>query len=209
MKGMMPAQLTRLWRTAVDANVRYYQRVGRLSVEYLRAAAGLLHDLGAPLRGEPDTGTGPPGDAPARAAAAMVLEGEAGTTAPGVFLVDNALERQVTAPVVASDPVGEDGQPVAVALEFDPPEVTLGAGEQILVRVGARITDALEVGRTYRGALTVPGLTSAGIPFVVRRRPAGGSSGDAGPGTTGDAGTGISGDAGAGGSGDPDGSEQA
>jgi hypothetical protein len=41
----------------------------------------------------------------------------------------------------------------------------------MLVRVTAIIGEDLKADRSYRGELTIPGLTATPVPIVVRRRP--------------------------------------
>lgn len=163
-----------LWRRAVDANVRYVEAVARVTAEYIRALAAFTRDLSAPvpagsgapgsLRPEPETPTVP------TAPPAMVLEGEAGATALGVFLVENHLERAISTPVAASGFVADDGREVEPPLTFDPELVILDPGEQLLVQVSTTIGNDLERDVGYRGELTVPGLTGTSVPVVIRRR---------------------------------------
>jgi hypothetical protein len=163
-----------LWRRAVDANVRYVEAVSRVTVDYVRALAGVTRNLSAPVRAgsrapapprpEPETPTAP------TASPAMVLEGEAGATALGVFLVENHLERAISTPVAASGFIADDGREVVPPLTFDPELVILDPGEQLLVQVSTTIGDELERDVGYRGELTVPGLTGTSVPIVIRRR---------------------------------------
>ena len=168
-----------VWRRVVEANLRYYEALGRLSLDYVRSVAGAVGDLRGPRAGV--SATSPPrrpepasgaGEAPA--STAMVLEADAGASALGAFLVENLLEDRISAPVVASTFVGPTGHEVQPRLVFDPEVVTLEPGEQVLVRAVAAIDEDLEAGAAYRGEVSVPGLGSRGVSIVVRRRPADG-----------------------------------
>jgi hypothetical protein len=89
-----------------------------------------------------------------------------------VFLVENLLTEKVSAPVSASAVAAPDGREVAVPLAFDPEVVVLEPGEQILVRVAARVDDGLEADVSYRAEVAVPGVIGTRVPIVVRRRAA-------------------------------------
>jgi len=168
------SEVEELWRRAVDANVRYVEAVGRVTREYVRALAAVTRNLSAPIR----TGSGAPepprpGQEPLAARTtppALVLEGKAGATALGVFLVENHLERAISTPVAASGFVSDDGREVVPPLTFDPELVILDPGEQLLVQVSTTIGEDLEPDVGYRGELTVPGLTGTSVPIVLRRR---------------------------------------
>jgi hypothetical protein len=163
-----------VWRRVLQANLRYYEAVGRLSVDYVRAVAGAVGSLGAgipaaaaaatrqaaPSAPSPGAGT----DAPA-----LVLEAEAGESAEGAFVVENLLREGMSSPVVASAFASAEGHELRPTLAFEPEVVVLAAGEQVLVRVVASIDEALETGVGYRGEVTVPGLVSSGLSIVVRR----------------------------------------
>lgn len=163
-------RLEETFRRAIEANVRYYEALGQATADYVKALVDVLRDLPLTIR----AGTEPRPGAPPPSAArfpAMVLEAEAGGHALGVFLVENKLDRKVSAPIVASAFVAPDGREVHPVLGFDPEVVTLDPGEQILVRVTAAIDEQLESGVTYRGEVTVPGLSGSRVPLVVRCRP--------------------------------------
>jgi hypothetical protein len=160
------AELTRFWRRAFEENLRYYGAVGRLTQEYARAVAGTARDLAgsrtAPATAAPD---------PAPAAPTMALEAEAGSTAVGLFVVENRSPRRVAAAVelpVLADPEGRAAQ---VALAFEPETLDLGPGEQTLVQVSVAVDDGLREEVDYRGELHVPALPGTRVPIVVRRLP--------------------------------------
>jgi hypothetical protein len=165
-------------RRAFDANLQYYAAVGRITVEYWQALAKLVEDVRLPgvARASPDaprrqaaslTPTG--AVAEARPPAAIVLEAAAGGTAEGLFLVDNSLQEKVSAPVFASSFRADDGREVTPKLVFEPEVVTLGPGEQILVRAVATIDERLEPNVGYRGELSVPGVAGTRVAVVLRR----------------------------------------
>jgi hypothetical protein len=160
-------------RRALEANLKYYAALGRLTVDYLEALGSIARQVEIPARTLTfrQTPTAPAAAAPAPPAV-TVLEAEAGGTAIGVFLVENLLTEKVSAPVSASAVAAPDGREVALPLAFDPEVVVLEPGEQILVRVAARVDDGLEADVSYRAEVAVPGVIGTRVPIVVRRRAA-------------------------------------
>jgi hypothetical protein len=174
--------LEELYRRAVDLNLRYYASVAKLTVDYLRdlsSAVSSAQKTSADTSSQtastassatPKSATGQA--ATGAAPAIMVFEGEAGTSAVGVFLIGNSLAHEVTAPVTASPVIDEAGHTFNIAFSFDPAVINLRPGEQVLVRATALIDAGLEAGRRYRGELLIPELQGTRIPFIVRRRSA-------------------------------------
>ena len=166
--------LEQVWRRALEANARYYEALGQVTTDYLKALAGVLGDIKLPasLGGRAAAPVAPAQAAPppAPAPSAMVLEAPAGHTAVGAFMVQNRLSQRVAAPVVPSAFLDPSGMEVRPALAFEPDVVSLESGEQVLVRVTATIDDRLEPGVGYRGEVTVPGLSGDRIALVLRRR---------------------------------------
>ncbi len=65
---------------------------------------------------------------------------------------------------------GPDGRFAALDIRTSPESVKLAAGERAPVTLIADISDALVAGADYHGEINVPGLSSRGIPLIVRRR---------------------------------------
>jgi hypothetical protein len=162
-----------VWRRVLQANLRYYEALGRLSVDYVRAVTGAVASLGAGLPASAAAATRPapavPSPPAGTSAPALVLEAETGKSAEGAFIVENLLSEGMSSPVVASAFASPEGHELRPRLAFEPEVVVLDAGEQVLVRVVATIDEALETGVDYRGEVTVPGLVSRGLSIVVRR----------------------------------------
>lgn len=177
--------LEELWRRSLDLNVRYYGAVGRLTADYFKDLVSVVSELRAPQPAGgrvPATSSGHTAGARADSAATnpapsistagtMVLEGETGGRVLGVFLVENHLNRGISAKVAASPFIDASGRTVQPVLAFDPDLIVLGPGEQLLVRVVAVIDDTLEPEVRYVGQFIIPGLTGTRIPVVLRRRP--------------------------------------
>lgn len=154
----------------MEANTRYYEALGQVTVDYLKALVGVLGDVRLPTVGNArPAAPAQPAPQPEQPPAAMVLEAAAGKSAVGAFMVQNRLSQQVTAPVIASaflDASGREAKPVLV---FEPDVVSLEPGEQVLVRVTAAVDERLDAGASYRGEITIPGLSGDRVPIVVRR----------------------------------------
>ena len=163
--------LEQLFRRAVDAQLEYYRSVGQLSVEFARAAFGVVRaDRATPTLRVPVT---PVVEAaqPALPAAAPVLalEAEEGSWAVGMFVVENSTGSRVSAPVELPVLADDEGRRVHGAVRFEPEVIALQPGEQTLVQIGVEVTRGLRRGVDYRGTVRVPGLTGTSIPVVVRR----------------------------------------
>jgi hypothetical protein len=162
----------------VDAYVDYWRAVGRLSVNYLRAVGSAATpapaapapeaSLAAAVRRRPVNAT-------------MVLEGKAGSTAVGMFVVENSGHERISGELAVPSLADAEGREMRATVAFEPAHVTLEPGEQTVVQASATIARSLKTGLDYRGEVRVPGLAGTSIPLVVRRLPAS-SSGRAGSG---------------------------
>lgn len=161
-----------LWRRAVDMNLRYYTAAGKLALDYMLDVVGAVTEIQGAQTATPDTAQPEPGaaSAPRAATPQMVLEAAAGEDAVGAFLVENSLSDGVEATVVAGTFIQESGKRAKAKFTFDPPSVKLQPGEQILVRVSARITQDMAVGARYYGEFLIPAIRGTRIPVVLRRR---------------------------------------
>jgi hypothetical protein len=167
-----PTSLESALRRAYDANVRYWETVGRATTDYVQTVSKLWAE--APLSwippARPAAGTASSGNAEAPQAAALLLEGAEGTGARAVVMLSNDLNREVEAAVVASALMGPGGETVGLKLRTDPEVVKLAPGSRVPVALMVDITDRLEEGADYRGEVNVPGLSPRGVPVIVRRR---------------------------------------
>jgi hypothetical protein len=175
----MPDQpgLEEMWRSAVAANLRYYEAWTRIASDWLRDLAGAGSVLQTPgaiaVRqvSEPTAAPGP-GPRPPSAAApgpALVLEAHAGEQATGAFLVENQLGRPVETPIVADEITGPGGAAQPASLEFEPTVVSLAPQERCVVRVRTAITEDFAPGSDYRTVIRGPDLPGTSIPLVLRR----------------------------------------
>ena len=156
-------------RRAMEANLRYYEALGRVTQDYWKAMFGIWRELPVRLGGAQNTAR-PQAASPPPAPATLVLEGDVGGDAQGVFMVENRLTRTVATTVVTSAFADHSGRAIRPTLRVVPGVVTLEPGGRTLVQLYAAVTDDLDPDVDYRGEVTVPGLSDHAIPVVLRRR---------------------------------------
>jgi hypothetical protein len=111
--------------------------------------------------------------------APILLEGEAGSRAFGLFVVENNLPQQISARVEVGPLIDPNGREIKAVLRFEPGVITLAPKEQVVAKVSARISRGLIAGVRYQGEIRVPGIAGARIPIVVRRKTASNSKASA------------------------------
>lgn len=182
----LPNQVEDVLRRSMDAYLRYYGAVGKLTMDYMKDLMATWSQVRLPSTLNVSPFTTAPAQPPTHQAApratepvahaapqsigVMVLESEAGGGAIGVFLVENHLGQAISARVAATGFFAPDGREIHPPLSFDPEAIELQPGEQLLVRVVAAIDESMEPDLRYQGEFTVPELTGTRIPVVLRRR---------------------------------------
>ena len=153
---------------AVRAVSGYYGRLGRIGLDLAAIVIPIdqLRDAAARLPAASPAPTVP-------TSPTLVVEADGDRPGLGAFLVENLTADPVSAPIHVSAFVDERGREVRPRLGLRPSTVSLGPGEQAVVRLVAKLDDALEPGVAYRGEITIPGVTERRIPVVLRRRLAG------------------------------------
>lgn len=173
-----PLNLAAAWKRLTEANLRYYSGYAKLAREYVDEVVASFQgarraSASGPIGAVPTEARARPAPAPAAPEPspppAMALEGRLGSRPAGAFVVENGLDRRVRTPLLASSFKGPAGAELSIPLTFEPAEIDLEAGDQVLVRVTAAIDDSLEHGVVYRGDVTVPGLPGTRVGLVVRR----------------------------------------
>lgn len=161
-------------KRAFDANVRYWETMGRATSDYVQAVTKLWAE--APLTWMPGWQK-PQATSPAASPAgatptvpAILLEARAGEEARAMLMISNDLARHVDADVVAAPLAGPEGN-ARVKVRTQPSRVSLAAGAQEAVTLMVNITEALQPGVDYRAEINVPGLAAQGVPVIVRRLP--------------------------------------
>ncbi len=152
---------------AVRAVGGYYGRLGRIGLEL--AAIVIPFDQLRDAAARHPAAPGPTVPTPPT----LVVEADGDRPGLGAFMVENLTADPVSAPIHVSAFVDDRGREVRPRLGLRPSTVTLGPGEQTVVRLAAKLDDALETGVAYRGEITIPGVSERRIPIVLRRRMAG------------------------------------
>lgn len=168
--------LTRVWARALDANLRYTALLSGLAVRSLELLLSTVSEIAPQItssRNEDQNGdraaSSSPATVPAPSPAAMVLEGTAGSSAMGLFVVENKLPQQVSTRVVVGPLIDPDGKEIPSVLRFEPGVITLAPGQQVIAKVSTHISRSLTAGVRYEGQISVPGIAGASIPIIVRR----------------------------------------
>jgi hypothetical protein len=170
------SSLSKALSRALDANLRCTGLATRLATTALESAFSVASEIGpkaASIRQAvtPRRAASPAVDSGQPRSAAILLEGDAGSTAVGFFVVENSLPHEITTRVEVSPLIAPGGRQIQSALRFDPGTISLAAGEQVVARVTAKISRRLVVGARYQGEILVPGVAGARIPIVLRRKP--------------------------------------
>jgi hypothetical protein len=172
--------LTRVLGHALDASLRWTSIVGELAIRTFDLLASGVSELGVQVvshqtqtqRQQLSSGTSlAPPSSPMLSPAAILLEGEAGTRAFGLFVVENNLPQQISTPVEVGPLVDPDGREIPSVLRFEPGIITLAPKQQVVAKVSADISRGLLAGVRYEAEMRVPGIPSARMPIIVRRKP--------------------------------------
>ena len=152
-------------RKAVALNLQTTTSVFGLAKDYVRALDGILRDSAESGTGNGETAPVATGPEPSRPAIELV--GRKGERVTGAFSLTNSS----AGPLTISPVIEAEGD--AARATLDPAVATVEPGGEAVVRVSVELTDVFEEGRTYSGAIAVPGLSSQTIPFRIRRIEAG------------------------------------
>lgn len=150
------SRVTDLIKGAVELNLRYTSTLLHLSKDYLKDANVVLKRETAPAP--------PPGE-PAPQRPPLLVVGRAGDVANAAFAINNPTDREINVHLVVQGELDERH------VRTDPARFTLKPGEGTIVRILATIDEKLPVDRDHVGSVVTPGLSSQGVPFIVRRLP--------------------------------------
>jgi hypothetical protein len=150
-----------------SAGLRYYARLGTLTLDLAQTLVPALGELRPTLRPTPVAAS----PQPAPQSQTIVIEAAAGRSGLGVFMVENTTAKSVSAPLGVSSFADPSGREAAPKVRFSPEVVALDPGDQVLVQVAATVDRTLEPGVRYQAEIAIPELSGMRIPLVVRRRP--------------------------------------
>ena len=152
------SRVTDLLKGAVELNLRYTSTLLHLSKDYLKDANDVLT---RPPAATPAATEG--GDAPSAGRPPLLIVGRAGETGNGAFAINNPGDREMNVHLVVQGELDER------VVRVDPARLVLKPGESAIVRILATIDEKLAADRDHVGSVVAPGLTSQGVPFIVRR----------------------------------------
>jgi hypothetical protein len=151
------SRVTDLLKSAVELNLRYTSTLLHLSKDYLKDANGVItREAAAPA-------PAPAPDAPPAQRPPLLVVGRSGELANGAFAINNPGEREIAVHLVLQGEVDERH------VRVEPSRLNLKPGEGAIVRILARIDEKLPLEQDLPGAVVAPGLSSQGVPFIVRR----------------------------------------
>jgi hypothetical protein len=154
------SRVSDLLKGALELNLRYTSTLLNLSKEYLRDANVVLTN-----------GTQPAPSERAEAATAadarppLLIVGRAGDTGNGAFAINNPRDHEMHVHLMVQGELDEG------VVSVDPAQLTLQPHASAIVRILAHIDDRLPVDRDHVGSIVAPGLSTQGVPFIVRRLP--------------------------------------
>jgi len=154
------SRISDLVKGALELNLRYSSTLLNLSKEYLRDAGVVLTNGTQPApseQAEAATASGP--------RAPLLIVGRAGDTGNGAFAINNPRDHDMHVHLLVQGELGE------AVVRVDPAQLTLQPRASAIVRILARIDDQLPVDRDHVGSVVAPGLSTQGVPFIVRRLP--------------------------------------
>ena len=150
------SRVTELLKSAVELNLRYTSTLLHLSKDYLKDANGVIAREVAPT-------PAPAPDPPPAQRPPLLVVGRSGEVANGAFAINNPGEREIAVHLVVQGEVDERH------VQVEPARLSLKPGEGAIVRILARIDEKLPLEQDLPGAVVAPGLSSQGVPFIVRR----------------------------------------
>lgn len=170
-------QIQKIMLRALDANIQYYTSLSRLAADCLDGLLGSIANISTQQKASSPSSTWRVTEnVPARpvkeesSAPTIVLEGETGSRALGMFVVENGLSHAVSASIYVSAFTDSSGREVRPQIKVEPSVIGLKPKEQILVRVLAGIDDSLLPLVDYKAEISVPDLPGTRVALVLRRR---------------------------------------
>jgi hypothetical protein len=150
------SRVTDLLKSAVELNLRYTSTLLHLSKDYLK-------DANVVLTRPPQPAPAPGDGEPSAARPPLLVVGRSGDLANAAFAINNPSDREMNVHLLVQGELDER------TVSLDPARLTLAPHAGAIVRILARIDDKLPADRDHVGSVVAPGLTSQGVPFIVRR----------------------------------------
>ena len=158
-----------MFKGAVALNLKYASTLVNLGKEYLEEVSKVVIAV-ASARTSAQTSaqalTQAPtaaGDAAPAVRPALLVLGRSGETGNAAFALNNPSDKTIGVQLVVQGDL-DDG----VAL-LEPAQFSLKPGEQTLVRILVAFDERLPADQDRVAQVVAPGLSSQGVPFIVRR----------------------------------------
>jgi hypothetical protein len=157
-------------RKSLQLHLQFVSAVGRVAADHIKQFIQVLEQERAGGATEPAGPAHASASAAAPSLPSLLLEGEAGASVAGVFMLENHLPAPVEAKTIASPLRNPAGEARILDFRFDPSSIVLQPGEKALIRVMVSISEDLAPDMPYIGLLSVPEIRGAAVPVEVRRR---------------------------------------
>ena len=162
-----------MFKGAVALNLKYASTLVNLGKEYLEEVSKVVIAV-ASAQTSAQTSAQAPALAPAQAPTAagdaapavrpaLLVLGRSGETGNAAFALNNPSDKTIGVQLVVQGDL-DDG----VAL-LEPAQFSLKPGEQTLVRILVAFDERLPADQDRVAQVVAPGLSSQGVPFIVRR----------------------------------------
>jgi len=152
------SRVTDLLKSAVELNLKYTSTLLHLSKDYLKDASDVITR-------EPSAAPAPAPAPTATPRAPLLIAGRSGETGNAAFALNNPSDKAIAVHLVVQGDLGDD------RVQLEPARFELTPGEQAIVRIVVPFDDKLPENHDHVGQVIAPGLSSQGVPFIVRRLP--------------------------------------
>ena len=154
-----------MFKGAVALNLKYASTLVNLGKEYLEEVSKVVIAVASAQTSAQTSAQAPTaaGDAAPAVRPALLVLGRSGETGNAAFALNNPSDKTIGVQLVVQGDL-DDG----VAL-LEPAQFSLKPGEQTLVRILVAFDERLPADQDRVAQVVAPGLSSQGVPFIVRR----------------------------------------
>ena len=160
---MVKERIIDVIKSATEVNLRYSAITLKLAREYIKELDGLVREKVAGT--DSDRSNGATAEPAPERRPPILLVAQAGAEATGAFVLNNAAEADLNVALIVQGELGP------ARAELVPASFVIPPADSAVVQLKVKVTEGMEVGRDYVGAVVAPGLSAPAIEFVVRRLP--------------------------------------